>query len=455
MQVPRSLALIGAAALVGVLAGCAGTPIARERAARDQVTRVGNELRPRGVKPTLPALGAESPVGEFVRYAVLNHPAVEAAYHDWRASVEAIAPARSLPDPQLTFEADISDMLMTLMPGVMFDLMAPGKRAAMGNEAAAKSGVAYRAYVTAVLRAAVAVRKTWVELAYANETQRLYIATIQNLAQAVAVASAEYSTGRGMASLDQLVRLRNTAAEHHSHHETAGLRLAAGWARFKSALGHLPTDPDPPWPNPVLVATTVPSEEELWRAAQLNNPELGSMRAMVEMAVAEIEIAQKARTPDFMVGAMADLKASPLMVRPTATVRLPIWREKISGNIAAAQARRDAAVARVGAEQLNLVGEIAQMLFMVRESDRMIEYIEKTAVPNLEQAVASAEAGYQSGIGTPAMIPEARHMALLMRLERAKALFDRELAAADLLVVMTGNAPAGAPLLAETRTEHR
>ncbi len=441
--------------VAGFLAGCAGTPITSEKNARDQVERIGNELRPRGAKPPLPVLQPDSPLGEFVRYAVLNHPAVEAAYHDWRASVEAIAPARSLPDPQITFEADITDMLMTFMPGVMFDIMSPGKRTAMGNEAAAKSGVTYRAYAASVLRIAVQVRKAWIELAYSEEARPLYLATIQNIEQSLAVASSEYSTARGMVSLEQLVRLRNQLAEHHTHHEILADRIAVARIRLKSALGIVRDDADPVWPHPALAATILPSDDELWRTTQATNPELASMRAMVDMAVAEIDVAQKMRTPDFAVGAMVDLKASPLMVRPTATVKLPIWRDKIAASIAAAEARRDAAVARVGAEQLNLAAELAQMLFMVREADRMIAYIDNTALPNLEHVIASAAAGYQSGMGTPAMIPEARHMALNLRLERAKALLDRELAAADLLVVITGTAPAGAPLLAKVRPENR
>lgn len=179
------------------------------------------------------------------------------------------------------------------------------------------------------------------------------------------------------------------------------------------------------------------------------------MRAMVEMALAEVTVAQKERTPNFMVGAMADFKASPLMVRPTASVSLPIWRDKIASAIAAAEARRDAAVARVASEELNLAAELAQMLYMVRESDRMIAYIDDTALPNLDRAAASAEAGYQSGMGRPTMIPEVRHMALLIRLERAKALYEREGAVIDLLQLTAEVAPPNAPLLAHSAAAPR
>jgi len=100
---------------------------------------------------------------------MLKHPSVFAAYSEWRASVESIAAARSLPDPQITFQADIAGTLMSLMPGVMFDLMAPEKRATMAREATAGSEVAYREYVAAVVRTAAGVRNAWIELAFVEE----------------------------------------------------------------------------------------------------------------------------------------------------------------------------------------------------------------------------------------------------------------------------------------------
>jgi outer membrane protein TolC len=444
----QSLSLAVLALAVGSLVGCAGTPIAAEKTARDQVARIGAELRPHAAKPILPTLRLDSPPAEFILYAVLNHPAVEAAYLDWHAAVWEITGARSLPDPQFTFQADVANTIMTFMPGVMVGITERAKLSAMGNEAAARSGVAYRAYVTAVLGAAADVRKAWIELSYVEETRRLYLATIENLDQSLALAGTGFSTARGMASLDDMVRLQNLIAEHHTHHISLGDRAVAVRARFKSALGLAPSDPDPVWPQAPLVATPLPSSDELWRTAQASNAGLGAMRAMVEMAVAEVVVAQKARTPDFSLGAMADLKASPLMVRPTASLTLPIWRDKIEAGIAAAKARRDAAVARVASEHLMLAAEVAQMLYMVSESDRMIAYIDGTALPNLERASASAVAGYQSGMGKPTMIPEVRHMALLMRLERAKALYERERAVVDLSLLTAAIAPPGLPLLA-------
>jgi outer membrane protein TolC len=430
------------------LTGCTLAPSLAEKTAREQVAQLGNTFRPTAQRPVLPELRANSPLGEFVRFAVLNHPQVEAAYHDWSAAVSAIAPTRALPDPQFTFEADITDTLMTFMPGLMFDIMTPGKRRAMASEMTATSAVAYRTYVATVLRVASDARKAWIELAFIDEAVRLRESSVGALEQSLEIANTDYTTGKGMGTLANQVRVTNDIAKVRTDLAILGDRRAAARTRFKSALGLAPTDAEPSWPQATLAPTVLPSEDELWQRASSANPELGRMRAMVDMAIAGIEVARKARTPDFTIGGMPDLKADPLMVRPTATVTLPIWREKIAANIAAAESRRDASVARVTAEQLNIAAELAQMLYMVREADRMIAYIEQTALPNFDRTIATIEAGYQSGMTSPGMIPETQLMALTMRIERVGALREREVAVTDLFLMTADIAPAGAPLVA-------
>jgi outer membrane protein TolC len=437
-----------------LLAGCVAASH-EEQAAAARLQQTGAVLRPAGRKPDLPVLTTDSSLADYLRYALLNHPQVEAAFYDWRAAVEAIMPARSLPDPQLTFQADIADTLMTFMPGIMFDFMTQGKRAAMGREAAAASEVAYRNYATTVLRTAATVRKAWIEIAYVDEALRLREASLGAIDQSAAVNASDYATGRGMATLGTQVLFLNSAAQVRATIAALEDRRAAARTRFKSVLGLSPDDADPPWPRIALTATPLPPEPELWRAAKAVNPELASMRAMVEMAIAGVQVANTTGTPDFALGAMIDLKADPLMVRPTASLTLPIWRDKITATVAAAEARRDAAVARLNAEQLNLAAELAQMLYMVRESERMISYLEGTALPNLERSLASAEAAYQSGMDGPGMIPQTRLMALGMRLERLEALRQRETAVTDLLLMIADVAPADTALLAAAAPSSR
>lgn len=427
-------------------AGCANVRTTEEKTARHSLADVENAYRPQGKKPELPLLTTSSTPADYLRFALLNHPRVEATYYDWRSAVAAIAPARALPDPQLTFQADITDTVMSLMPGLMFDIMAPGKRAAMGREASIASENTYRAYATALVATTAELRKAWVELSYIDEAVAIRRQMAGVLDQALAAAQADYSTGRGMGTLEEQTKVLNAAAKLKSDLAVFADRQITARARFKAALGLAREEPDPTWPTSSWPSAPLPSEDELWKQALAANPSLAAMRTMVEMAVAQVQIARTAKTPDFTAGLMVDTKADPRMYRPTATMTLPIWRGKIAAAIESADARKLAAQARLSSEQIGMAAELAQMLFMIREADRMLSYIDSAALPNITNALRSAESAYGTGMSGFAPLAELRLMELAMRIERVDARRERELAVADLASFVAADVPADAHL---------
>jgi outer membrane protein TolC len=84
-------------------------------------------------------------------------------------------------------------------------------------------------------------------------------------------------------------------------------------------------------------------------------------------------------------------------VRPSASLTLPIWRDRIAAEIAAAQAEVTGAEARLSGEQIALATELAAMLYMYRESVRNIDLYEERLVPRAIQSLDAAKAGYISG----------------------------------------------------------
>jgi outer membrane protein TolC len=292
------------------------------------------------------------------------------------------------------------------------------------------------------------VRKAWVELTYVDEAIAIRHQMSAVLDQALSSAQADYATGRGMGTFEEQTKVLNASAKLKSDLRVFADRQLAARARFKAALGLARDAADPAWPASAFPSAAQLDEETLWKHALATNPQLGTMRAMVDMAVAQVAVARRAGTPDFTAGLMADLKQDPLMYRPTATMTLPIWREKIASAIKSADARRLAAQARLSAEQVGMAAELAQMLFMVREADRMIAYIDETALPNIANALRSAEAGYGTGMAGFGPLSELRLMELSMRLERVDTRRERELALADLAAFVAADVPENAPLAA-------
>jgi len=442
MRSPFTLAFFLTAALP-FLAGCNTSPSAVEHRAREELNTAGRALSLQPGQIPLPVLSATATAATYVRYALLNHPTVYAAFNDWRASVASIAVAGALPDPQITFQADITNTVMSLMPGVMFDLMASGKRAAMNREAAASAEIARRTYLSTLVRVAAETRRVLVELAYLDEAIRLRTASVAVAENVRLLAASSYATGRGMdAALEPQLRAASEADLARNELATLIDRRAAVRTRLKSTLGLAPGAPDPIWPARSLAASPLPESDALWQRVQTSNPELATMRAMVDMAVSAEEVAGRNSTPDFTAGLMTDVKQSPWMWRPTATMTLPIWRSKLAGQLETAKARREAAARKIEAETLTMAADFARMSFMVREADRMIAYIDHSALPNLARTRTAALSAFRTGGGSPAMIAGFSSMELALQTERLGALRDRELAVIDLFAMTADVVPA-------------
>ena len=179
----KRFGVIGALAMVLLLAGCNGVATKGELDARSQAQSVAAHYRPNGRKPALPRLTASSSLRNFLTFALLNQPKVEAAYYDWRASIERITQARSLPDPQLTFQMDIQNIVTSVMPGLMGAVPWPDKLRIGADMATAASQAKYFAFQAAVLESAFEVKRSYYLLNFLDEKIRVNQDTLKLLAE--------------------------------------------------------------------------------------------------------------------------------------------------------------------------------------------------------------------------------------------------------------------------------
>jgi len=424
---------------------CAGSPTASERAARSDVAAISRRYRPGDARPVLPALTAASPLADYLRFAMLNSPGVEAAYYDWAAAVEGITLARSRPDPRLTFESDITDTVLSLMPGLMVDLPGPGKLRAAGDVMAAESRVAYFGFEREVLRTALAVKTAYYRLHFLEETIRVERETLRLLGDLEQLAQQQNAAGR--VTLQDVLRAqiaRDQVETQITNLEDSRSALAA---ELKSALGLGPGDTTPPIPATFEPSMGDPRPDELLATALTRNADLRAMEEDVLRAEASLGLARKSGVPDFSLGLEVDFKGDPTLFRPSAGMTLPIWRDKIAAEIAGAQASKRAAEARLTAEQVQIAAELASMLFMYREAVRNEALLADKLVPKARQSLDAARAGYVNGRAGFLDVIDAQRTLLEFELTGIEARTQRELALASLSLAIAGVPPAGAPTL--------
>jgi len=426
------------------LASCRGTAGQGERQARQERADVARRYRPAQAEPNLPRLTPQSSLSEVVHYAILRSPSVEAAYYDWYAAVERITPARSLPDPRLGLEADVAGTLTSLMPGLMIDLPGPGKVRAMGEMAKAEARQAYHVFEAQVLSSAVEVKTTYYQLRALAESIEVNRRMFDLLRELESIAQTQHAAGR--ATLQDVLRAQIEMGQVRT--EIANLkdsRVAAA-ARYRAAMGVRAEDPSVPLPAGFEDTASPPDPNHLIEIAYDRNPVLRRMRAAIEQAEAAVRLAGRAGVPDFSVGLEADVKPSPTMWRPSARMTLPVWRDKIAAQIAAATAQSRAARSRLTAEEVALGAEFAGMLFMFRESQRDLDLLTGEILPRARQSLEVARTGYVSGRASFIDILDAQRSLLSFELATTEARARREVALANLSLTIAGIMPQGSPL---------
>jgi len=346
--------------------------------------------------------------------------------------------------------------VMSLMPGLMMDFPGPRKRGALANVATAESDAKYFAFESSVLRAAFVFKKAYYELHFLEGK----IAAIQEMLRLVGeveeLARAQNEVGK--VTLQDVLRaqieLERLTTEIANLEDSRNPMLA----QFKAALGMKADDAAPPVPKKYESTPLDLSSGSLIATAFAQNPRLKAMEAEVRRADASLRLAYKVRVPDFSVGIEADIKASPIMVSPQVGLTLPIWRDKTAAQIAGAQADKQAAEARLSAEEIALAVEFAEKSFLFREASRSLDLLTSRLLPKAQQSLEVARSGYVSGKVDFLNLLDSERTLLEFQLSEIDARVQRELALAELSLLVLGTPPANAPVLSPrptTRVERK
>jgi len=427
-----------------LLAGCKGIPTNDEKSARQQQQTVARDFRPDNRKPALPTLTTNSSLGDFLKFAMLNQPKVEAAYYDWNASVERITTARSLPDPQFTFQMDIENIVSSVMPGFMVNFPGAGKLRAAAAIASAESQAKYFIFETAVLETTYEVKRAYYQLHFLEDRIRVNRETLELLSELEKLARAQNEVGK--VTLQDVLRAQ--IEQNRLKTDVANLEDSRNslQAELKSALGLGPDNPDPPLPKGFEPTDLDLSSEKLLASAMEHSPRLKAMEAEVRAAEAAIVLANKGRNPDVGIGLMADARTSPVLYRPVATVSLPVWRDKIAAQIAEGQAAKKAAEARLTGEQIAIALEFAERSVVFREASRNLEVLQNQLLPKQQESLEVARSGYLAGQIDFFNLTDAEQTLLRFSLAEVDAREQRELALTELSLLTLGirpNAPMG------------
>ena len=438
--------------LAAVLAGCAspGEWQARETLRRIERGEFGPLPSLRGPKPALPQLTEASPLADYVRYAELSNPGVQAALSKWRAALERVAQVATLPEPRLTlmgmWTRGRSEPIEKRAEGSQ-EFMGFGKLTAMGEMALAEAEMARQEHEMARLRVAYRVKDAYFELYYVARAVAVMRENVELLKNFEAIALSRYRVGKGefMDTVRAQVELSKVENELRSLTDMLG---PIG-AQLNAALGRGPAAPLPP-PKAIPEEKLEDAEEALVARLRECSPELRMLAAEIAKERAAVALARRSYYPDFMLGLRYTVESPPDAMgmrswMPMVTSALPVWWGKYRAARREAEARLEGASLAQADKSNTLSSDLAMMLFRYRDAARRVALYRDSLIPKADQSLKAVQAAYAVGRAEFTALVDAERMLLEFRLDQERARTDQAQRLAEIEMMIGGRGPAARP----------
>lgn len=384
-------------------------------------------------------LGDESTLNDVVAYAAQNSPGLVASFNRYKAAMEQIPQARSLPDPRFLYRYWIVEpMMLDGSVRNVFELSQEfpwfEKLILRGDVAAREAQAAFKKFQAEKLALRARVVEAYFEYYYLHQSQAINDESLRQLSSVEGIVSARSATGGAQADLlrtqVEIARLRNEV-------ETIRDMLPPAQAKLNALLNR-PTDA--PLPRPQVARFERMDVDAAGLAALLaaHNPELAGMGVEIQKQAKEIELAKKEYLPDIMLGFEYDQMVpnagsdenpndqKALM----ASLNIPIWHEKYAAGVRQARYRYLAAVADKLQKTNDLSVELKEAIFSLRNAQRKIDLYGQSLLPRARQTLSSVRSTYQTGGGDFADMIESHRVLLDFELSVRRAEADRHIAMA-------------------------
>jgi cobalt-zinc-cadmium efflux system outer membrane protein len=421
--------LLGAGVAWAPFNSRAGSPLPAVNADDVQEQRAGSDAP----SPSAPVPLTPEFISQLADEMHTNSPALAAAFARSNAAARAVSAVRTWENPMVRggyMFADNQDA-MRMDEGDLFygvEQMLPlwGKPQAMRRMAQAELGVVAADADLRFQRLRFELAKALFRTALAAEVVRIGEEDLAWAGKMQAAADARYRSGGG--SLTEVLRLQNEQSRRADQLTTARAQLRQEEVALNRLLNR-PTETR--WPKLLLpdVAPPVDYSERLVQMARAYAPELRKMREEVRMADAAVNKARRERYPEVSVGVDARNDSSNGDWRQTEVmlnVSLPIFnRGRYRADIAREEANRKAAELDVADMELAVREEVHGLTVKIDAMRREALLYRGEIIPRSKQALAAAQAAWQSGSGMFLDVLEARRMLLEARLMSARAVTEQ------------------------------
>lgn len=374
-------------------------------------------------QPGDPAAGAEAPaVGEadletyasldlLIQYAVEHNPSIVAARNEWEAARQHVNVAKSYENPMVTFSPDTGRMAETRAGpqgnavGVSQAIPFPGKLGLRGQVADQQAGAAYERMQAVVQEVSRQTRAVYADYYLASKSLGTNAETTELMQEFSSIAAAKYRVGNA-AQQDVIMA--------HEQLSRLAVERQVFQGRLDTALGMLNALLDRP-PRAVIANPAVLQAYEvtaglqaLLESASEARPELKSQDHLIEASRRSLRLAKWGYLPDFKVGGQyieVEGGTNPSFPEDGQDIwmanlgfSIPLWVNRVRADVR----EKQASVMREESLQRDLTNRVYDQVQRAYERARVASETERiyrtTLIPQTQERVAAARAGYQTGL---------------------------------------------------------
>jgi len=344
----------------------------------------------------------------LIAEALQNNPDVIAARKRWESARAVIRARRALPDPEFSYTYYVDSVETRVGPieqgfGLKQTFPFFGKRRLLGEMAVKEAEALKESYEALEMEVIRQVKRAFYDLFYISTIIDITHREKSLLKRFERTASAKYQTGKGLQQdilkvhvetsklMDRLLALNNQK-------QTAEARL--------NTLLNQPPDRPLGKPEQPELKDFPFQQQELFELLRKHRQELRAAKALIEESERAYDLAKREYFPDLTIGAnylqvgkrTADVEdngkdALSIMVG----INIPIWQRKLSSQAKSALEMIQARSSQYRTTLNQTLFEVKDNYFRIQTARETMDLYENVLIPQAEQSMKSAEAGYITG----------------------------------------------------------
>ncbi len=379
-------------------------------------------------------LDASSALPDYLAYAALHNPGLEAAFNQWKAALQRAPQARALPDPRFEYKYFIEEVETRVGPqkqsvGLMQAFPWFGKLNLAGDVAGQGALAAQQRYEAARQKLFFEVKDAYYEYAYLARAIEITGESITLVKHLESVALSRYQASAG--GHPAVIRAQVEWGILDDRRRTLEDLRKPLTARLNAALNR-PARAPLPWPGPVMFDPVTVNEDTLMASLATSNAQLKAMGFDVTKNERSVRLARKNARPDFALGLSAIDTGSAVYGLPpdsgkdpvvaSLSMTIPLWQEKNQASIREAKLRHLVAQKDKKNALNALCVQLQMTLYQLRDAQRKISLYGDTLLPKANESLKVTESAFRGGSGSFADLIDAQRVLLEFALAKERAL---------------------------------